>query len=85
MKNKCPSWRRCERPAACAVKGAQFAFIGAKRRPLTGEARGRAQRLRRKGRGGRDDRNPGDWKIGGEEGWAGGSFGTLESKLSLLG
>jgi hypothetical protein len=49
VKSKCPSsggWR----PAVRAVKGAGFAFIGAKRRPLTEEAGGWAQSFRRKGR-----------------------------------
>jgi len=41
-----------ERLTVCAVKGAVLAFIGAKRRPLTGEAGGSgAQVLSRKGKG----------------------------------
>jgi len=43
--------RGSPRPAARAVKAAVCAFIGAKRRALTEEAGGRAQSLRRKGRG----------------------------------
>ena len=34
-----------------AVNGAGYAFIGAKRRPLTGEADGQAQALARKAEG----------------------------------
>src|SRR5207245_9471198 len=44
---------RPRRFAACAVKAAQFAFIGAKRRALTEEAGGEAQSFGRKGRKGR--------------------------------
>jgi len=39
-KSKCPSWRSQQRLAVRAVKGAPFAFTGAKRKPLTEEAYG---------------------------------------------
>jgi len=44
-----------ERLTVCAVKGAAFAFIGAKRRPLTGEAGGSGAGFKQEGQGGGSD------------------------------
>src|SRR5258708_16235091 len=51
------------RSAACAVKDAVLAFIGAQRRSLTGEARGLSAGFSRKGKGGAQGPLPGQIQL----------------------